>query len=412
MKRLALIATLTTFAAPASALAATGHGVVLSNDSRHHTIQIVDSSHAVHAYRVRGRLGKLRAGSVVSFRARGRSISALHSLGRAHTISYYAKVVRTSRQHVVLRLADGHTVNLKASSRKAGRGRKATRRAIARMASTGAGAGAPAVTINIQGLVPGSTVLVTEAIAPDGSITLTITLPSTTTANEQSVDGVVSDVEDNTFTVDTADGSSLVFHMAAKALDAVDMTPCDTVTVTYHSDAGMLVADNVDDTGTSDQGDCASDGSGDSGDGSTDTSDSSSDETGPVTAVSSSSITIDTPDQGSMTFAVDPTSGLTDGFQPGDVVDVTYAAASGGAPQASDVEYVEDDVVGAVTAVDGGSVTLTNADTGSPVTFTADVSEQMFQGVAVGDQIDVTFHVAGGQQVVDNVDDQTADGAS
>jgi hypothetical protein len=310
--------------------------------------------------------------------------------------------VRTAGKHVVLRLADGRTVSF--ASRAAAKRTKRTKRtkharkAIARSAS----ASAPAVTVNIQGLTPGATVLVTETVAPDGTITISITLPaagSGSTAGDQTVDGVVSDVQDDTFTISTADGSSLVLHMNADALAALDMFSCDTVTVSYHTDAGLLVADNVDDTGTSSSGDCA----GDSG---------SSDETGPIVSLSSTSVTIATQDQGNMTFSVDPTAGLTDGFLVGDVVDVTYAADSSGANAASDIEYVESDATGVVTAVGAGTISFTDGQTGATDGFTADPSQQLFDGVTVGDQVDVTFHQSSGQPVVDNVDDLTADGSS
>lgn len=404
MKRLTLTATFLTLALPATALAAGGadRGVVLSVNPARHTVELVDAHHVVHSLRYRGRIIGVRAGSVVNFHRSGAAIAGIRVAGSARVVSYYARVVRTAGKHVVLRLADGRTVSF--ASRAAAKRTKRTKRtkharkAIARSAS----ASAPAVTVNIQGLTPGATVLVTETVAPDGTITISITLPaagSGSTAGDQTVDGVVSDVQDDTFTISTADGSSLVLHMNADALGALDMFSCDTVTVSYHTDAGLLVADNVDDTGTSSSGDCA----GDSG---------SSDETGPIVSLSSTSVTIATQDQGNMTFSVDPTAGLTDGFLVGDVVDVTYAADSSGANAASDIEYVESDATGVVTAVGAGTISFTDGQTGATDGFTADPSQQLFDGVTVGDQVDVTYHQSSGQPVVDNVDDLTADGSS
>ena len=411
MKRLTLSATILTLALPATAAAAgSSRGVVLSVNQSRHTVELVDANRVVHTFAVHGALTGVRAGSVISFRHTGAGITAVRSAGRTRTVSYLARVVRSSGKKVVFRLADGHTVSFagtqlskhaKLHAKHAKHNKARVRRAfVAHAAAAGSG-----VTINIQGLAPGTTVLVTETTAPDGSITISITLPSGPVgtggpvAGDQTADGVVTDVGNDTFTMTTADGSSLVFHMAADALSSVDMFPCDTVTVSYHSDSGLLVADNVDDTGTSDTGDCSGDNS-------------SSDEVGPIVSISPSSVTIATSDQGNMTFTVDPTAALTDGYVVGDVVDVTYAPDSNGNNVASDIEYVENDVTGTVSAVSVGSVTVVDGDTGQPVTFNADPAQEMFGGVAVGDSIDVTYHQSGGLSVVDTVDDLTADGSS
>jgi hypothetical protein len=120
--------------------------------------------------------------------------------------------------------------------------------------------------------------------------------------------------------------------------------------------------------------------------------------------VSGDSITIDTQDNGSMTFAVD-SSDITDGFQVGDVVDVTYTDNGDGTFDASDVEYVEQDSTGTVTAVSDGSMTFTDSDSGQPVTVTADPAAGVFDGIAVGDEVDVNYHQSGTQLVADEVDD-------
>jgi Cu/Ag efflux protein CusF len=156
----------------------------------------------------------------------------------------------------------------------------------------------------------------------------------------------------------------------------------------------MLIADRVDDNGASSSGDCNDPGL--------------LDEVGAITQVSADSITIDTQDQGSMTFSVDDQS-VTDGFQVGDVVDVSYADNGDGTYSAGDVEYEEQDVTGTVTAVSDGSMTITDAASGQSETFTADPGDGMFDGVAVGDQVDVNYHQSGSQLVVDGVDDQSGD---
>ena len=177
------------------------------------------------------------------------------------------------------------------------------------------------------------------------------------------------------------------------------METCDTVFVEYHSAGGELIADNVDDDGTSLTGAICGPGNG------------ASDETGPITAISPTSVTITTGDQGPMTFAVQATSGLTAGFQLGDVVDVTYVTDPNGATlDAADVEYVESDEIGVVTAVTTSSLTITDGVSGHTDTFSANASVGAFGGIDVGDEVDVTFHTSSAQAVVDNVEDLTSDG--
>ena len=103
-----------------------------------------------------------------------------------------------------------------------------------------------------------------------------------------------------------------------------------------------------------------------------------------------------------MTFVLDDPT-ITDGMIVGDQVDVTYAQQADCSLLASDVEYNELDALGTVTAVSSGSMTILNQSTDAPETFTADPSEQMFDGEMVGDQVDVTYHLSSGQMVVDAV---------
>jgi hypothetical protein len=253
---------------------------------------------------------------------------------------------------------------------------------------------AGSVVVNILGLQPGVTILITETIEPDGTITITITLPSF--GGQQTASGVVGDVGDDTFDVTTGDGTDLRLHMATDQLSALNLQSCDTVSVTYHQDAGMLIADAAQVTGASTSGDCAP----------------TYDATGAITQISGSSITINS-DQGPMTFAVaDPS--LTDGFQSGDVVDVTYVQNSDGSLQATDVQYIEQDASGVVTAVSSTKLTITNGTTGQSETFTADPNNGLqlftyaFDGVHVGDQIDVCYHQSASGLIADSVNDQGA----
>jgi hypothetical protein len=130
------------------------------------------------------------------------------------------------------------------------------------------------------------------------------------------------------------------------------------------------------------------------------------DAVGTITQLSTTALTINAGGR-TMTFSCDPEDDLTDGFATGDLVDVTYDS-SGGSLQASDVEYVETDATGTVTAVDTSSLTLTNSETGQTQTIVADVDEDMFDGVSVGDGVVVTYHQSAGQLIADVVDDETA----
>jgi hypothetical protein len=130
------------------------------------------------------------------------------------------------------------------------------------------------------------------------------------------------------------------------------------------------------------------------------------DAVGTITQLSTTALTVNVGGR-TMTFSCDPEDDLTDGFAVGDLVDVTYDE-SGGSFQASDVEYVEADATGTVTAVDTSSLTLTNSDTGQTQTIVADADEGMFDGVTVGDGVVVTYHQSAGQLIADVVDDETA----
>jgi hypothetical protein len=231
-------------------------------------------------------------------------------------------------------------------------------------------------------------------------VTITITLPPPAVpgvTGSQQVTGVVADVGQDALELDTADGSELRLHMAASTLAALNLSQCDTVAVTYHQDAELLIADSVQQTGTSTSGDCSGDGGSD-------------DVVGTITAVSGSGLTVSTEDQGAMTFTVDSPD-VTDGFVVGDVVDVSYDTLGDGTLDAGDVEYVEQDASGTVTAVSSGSLAV-RGDGGQTETFTADPSQGIFDGVSVGDEVDVSFHQSAGQHVADVVDDQSTDAGS
>jgi hypothetical protein len=393
MKRLTLATVGMLLALPASAFAASGNGTVLSVDARHHSIEVVDASHVVHAFHYRGRLPRVHAGSRISFQRSGKAIVKVSArASRSHTVSFLGRVEHSSRRGLVLRLADGRSATF--SSRQVRRTRlsssqrhKRHARAVATPAS---------VTVNIQGLEPGVEVIISETVDGHGDVTITISLPSRSDGygGEETASGVVSALDTDAFMVQTEDGSELRMHVDASRLNDLGLQVCDGVDVVYHQDAGMLIADRVTDNGSASSADCSDPGL--------------LDELGAITQVSGDSITVDTEDQGSITFAVDDAD-ITDGFQVGDVVDVSYTDNGDGTYDASDVEYVEQDVTGTVTAVSDGSMTIADQDTGQPETFTADPGDGTFDGVAVGDQVDVNYHQSGGQKVVDGIDDQSGD---
>jgi hypothetical protein len=399
MRRVTLGIVAAVLALPASAMAASGRGVVLSVDSRHKTVEVVDGSHVVHAYKFRGRLPRLHVGSEISFRRSGKAISAVKAgSASSRTVAFYGRVARSSRSGLVLRLADGKIVSFSSKQvrhqqpKPSQRHKRHAQVALMKVSLA-------SLTINIQGLEPGVVVLITETADDHGNVTITIAFPphsDPVAGGEQQASGTVTDVGDDTFVLSTDDGSDLRLHIAKAKLDQLGLQPCDTADITYHQDAGMLIADKVDPTGTSNSGDCSS-------------NQDDHDAIGSITQVSGDQITISTQDQGSMTFAVD-SADVTDGFQVGDVVDVTYTDTGSGL-DASDVEYVEQDSSGTVTAVSDGSLTITDDSTGQPVTFTADPSQGIFDGVALGDQVDVNYHQLGAQLLADSVDDSNDSGS-
>jgi hypothetical protein len=324
-----------------------------------------------------------------------------HVARRSRTFSFYATVVRADRQGLVVRTHTGETLRFSAAQ-IGGRRTPSNRHPVRhlgkhhvsrRRSALDAQVQGP-VAINIIGLQPGVTVLITETVAPDGSVTVTITLPPSTVSSQENASGVVTDVEDDAFEITTSDGTDLRLHMDQTTLSNLSLQTCATVSLTYHQDTGMLIADSVQVTGASTDGDCAP----------------TYDASGAITQVSGTGISINA-DQGPMSFSVN-SSDMTDGFQLGDVVDVTYTQNGDGTTSATNIQYVEQDANGTVTAVSSKSVTITDSGSGQPETFTADPSQGLqlstyaFDGVHVGDQIDVTYHQTASGLVADCVDDQ------
>jgi hypothetical protein len=402
MKRLStLIAFLALVALPATAAAATSHAVVLSVSSKTHRLQLIDSRHVVRAYAYRASLPGLGLGSRVSFRAAGSTITALTpSRARAHQVSFLGTVLRSTSAATVVRLGDGHTMSLATrhvlalSPMTAHARRNQTPIAVA--AATG------------SELEPGLVVLVTETIGKKGTSVSIKPAPADSAGvrGERQLTGVVTAVGSRSLTIRTTEGT-VSLQVSAAQLAAAGLQTCDVVAVKYHQHGSALVADEVGETGTSSTGSCA--GQGGSGD---DSGDDGPDVVGNITTVSASGLTIDVPGQGSMSFVVDaPVAGdpsITEGFVVGDQVDVTFSQESDGTLDASDVEYVEDDVVGTVRTVTDSNLTI-NAPTGEPNAFTDNTGDGLFGGINPGDTVDVSYHLSSGQPVVDEVVDETDD---
>jgi hypothetical protein len=345
MNRLTVAVAAAMLALPASAIAAPTRGVVLSVDAGHRSIQVVDGKHQAHAYRYRGSLPKLHTGSRISFSHRGHTIAKVR-VAPGKTVSFYGRVVRSNAGGLTLRLSDGKTVSF--STKQVSSVRKRVNAQWHRWRSLTAASlhvTTGNATLNINGLAPGTVVLVTETLS-GGHISISVTLPAGTPS---------------------ARGGGNKSQSGG---------PGDQ--------SGDQPTDNGDDNGAGTGGDAV----------------------GTITQLSQTSVTINVGSR-SMTFSCDPEDDLTDGFATGDLVDVTYDTDRGSLI-ATDVEYVEADSTGTVTAVDTASLTLTDSDTGQTQTIVADPDEDMFDGVSVGDGVVVTYHQSAGQLIADVVDDETA----
>lgn len=357
------------------------------------------------------------SGGLAATQARSHHGSSHH---RTHTITFFARVIKSGAKGLLVRTKSGKRIFFSAAelakkgappksspskshrghrshrSHRTHKGHRSSRHHHGRRHGTLDTTPPPGITINIVGLQPGVTVQITETIDSSGVVSITITLPPPSTLPEQSDSGVVTEVDPGAFMLLTPGGSDLRLNMVPAALAGLSLQPCDTVEVTYHQDSEILIADSVTVTGTQISGACQSGG----------------DVTGTITSVSGSGLTIST-DQGSMSFVVDD-GDITQGFQVGDLVDVTYSTNDQGQLDASDVEYVEKLASGTVTAVSQDSMTITDGGSGQSETFVAgggfeeDWGLNPFDGVSVGDQVQVGYHISSAGNVADVVIDTSA----
>lgn len=302
---------------PASAAAAKPQtGAVLRVDRAHHKVEIVDSEHAVHSYAAPRRAArKLHPGVKVAFQASGTRISSLKVKGRARKLAFYGTVVSNASGTAVFRLGDGKELRL---ARRQSGGRHGRHKHSHRAS----------VQINVQGLSAGQVVLITEAIDRGGDLTITFKLIPGSDPNgapngdDQDVTGTITAIDSDSLTIQTNDGRSMTFQASSDLIDGFDVG--DEVDVTYYSDAdGTLVADDVEST-----------------DDGQDPGNDDLDVVGTVTAIGSSSISVQVDGAGVMTFDAD--TDLLDGWDVGDQVDVTYYQDTDGSLVADDIESADD----------------------------------------------------------------------
>jgi hypothetical protein len=305
MKRLAPFATLALCLVPAAAQAKPQSGALLRVDRAHRKVELVDSRHVVHRYAVAGRLSKkLRAGALVSFKARGKRIAKLRVTGRTRKLAFYATVVSSARKGAVLRLPDGRSWRV---------GQKQVKHK---------GAGASSVSISLEGLQPGQVVLITMVSDGAGNVSITIKLVPNgdpTSGEDEDVTGTITAIEAGSVTVETDDQGELTFVADQDLLDGFQVG--DDVDVTYFTDGdGSLVADDIELLDDSEGSDF--------------------DVVGTVTQVRGDGLTVQVDGEGAMSFGADPD--LLNGVTVGELVDVTYYEDADGSMVADDIEPVDD----------------------------------------------------------------------
>jgi hypothetical protein len=337
--RIALLSA-SALAFPAVSAAATHKvtGTVLASSTKSHTVEVVSGRGAVRTYHVAGKSARgLRRGARVSFSSAHGSAAGLKVVAHARSVTFLGKVVRSRGGALVVAIGDGSRISLAAAKRHA---KHKARRGHARAHA------AQDVSVNVTGLAPGQTVLITLTLSPAGdelgiTIHLVAAPPATQTSADQQQSGTVVAVdEDNgVVTVDDGSGNTTDLTLSDALLATTDELPseCDTVTVSYHADPAdpsSLVADSITTTGTDDTCDSSSsDGSG---------GDSDQEVLGTLSAIDpvAGTITVSTPDGQSLVIGADPT--MLGGLGVGDQVDVLYAQADDGSLQADDVSAPDD----------------------------------------------------------------------
>jgi hypothetical protein len=391
---------LLSFTAPAlvalalPALAQASTGTVLSVAHSHHQVQVIGANKVVSAYSFSGHLHGVQRGTRLKYSASGSRLTSAKTLGTTKMFSFLGTVVRSGNGALVLSLGDSEKLRL--TAKQIGHSHSS------RTARTST----KSVTVEINGLQPGESVVITESTDSAGNVTITITLPSGGGSGSRgggsgsglSATGLVNNVGTDTFDIITASGADLTFHMNAQALANNDLSPCDEVVVSYQSSNQTLTADDVNDSGAPDSGPCSSGG------------DNSNDWVGTITAVSGTSISIDAGlgNGGVETFAVDDPA-ITAGYLVGDSVDLTYEPWNN-QNAADQLAYNDTETSGVVTgmaAAGTGFETVSMIDdyTDEPETFYVPVDLLQGQDVLVGDDLDVSYYQASIGLTLDSLDD-------
>jgi hypothetical protein len=301
--------------------------------------------------------------------------------GAHRSVRFYARVLRTSPQAVVLRRLDGTDVRFSADKvtqlPKAAIREQNHNAPLAHLAQ-----GPRSANSAIESLRPGITVLVDETADRRGRVTVTIRLPGSAApgvSRRQHAHGVIGDVSQGGFVLDTSDGAQLSLQFGAHP--PTNLQVCQTVRVVYLQSAGALIAEQVRRTGRSRQGTCAG-------------VHPTRHLVGFITQISPAGLTVS---RGQRTETFTFTSpALAGQFQAGDLVSLTYTGS-----QASDIQYVERTATGVVTAVSDASLTIGSGHGPRSETFVADPAQGMFTGLTVGDRVVVTFHRTAAGQVAD-----------
>ncbi len=312
MKRLMPAAGLAALALfPAGAVASTSRAKVVSVNARGHRVELVDSTRVVRTYRYLGKLPRLGLGDAVAYRRSGDTISRVRRTARpSGTMSFYATVVSAGSRRVRLRLGDGSPLTVASRQVSATASRRAAR---ARAASDATAPAAP-ITVQVVGLAPGETVLISETVDAAGHWTITITLPSAASGGDapgddstvdQVAEGAITQVSGAGLAISTPSGP-LTFSVDPESELTEGFAVGDVVDVTYSASTdGTLSAGDVEYL--------------------------EQDVTGVVGAVSDGSVTLTAQATGQpVMFTADPALGLFTGVAPGDQVDVTYHQSAGG----------------------------------------------------------------------------------
>lgn len=357
---------------PAAAQASTGRGVVLT--AGHSAVAVADAAGAVHSYRLSGREPSLRFGSLVSYRASGKSASDVRSLGTAKSFSFAAPVASQK----------GHTLELKVGS-----GRLAVSAAHSVKV-------APGDVVTVKEHRAGHAWSATVAVKKEATRTAPPLGPAT------GASGIITAIGADSVQFLLSNGASLT---AALPSDAVTyftenrvMEPCETTSLVYSQSPTGPVLDSLQPTGITTSplvslpsgGNCES------------TSDGESDVVGVITALSSSTVTFSLANGQQVTWALAPGRDLQADEGIGDLADVTYDPSN---DVAYNLESSELYTTGIVTKVSYYSITITDAVTGQSETFPPDAAAYL--NINKGDRVGIVYWIEGGKAKADNASDLT-----